>query len=148
MQENTKAKRVEEIFRKFFNAFFKYQKYRKYCGRLSILSNPPRYRYFCHHYTTHYSQKTKTDETMNLCEMWIVFRGWFVMIREHFTKNFFVKHIYQGRWTFDKRKVLFLLCRTECLWMKFIFMKIAVDNEECVDVFSSCLAKLNFFKKK
>ncbi len=43
IRKNANAKRVEKIFRNFFLAFFKY---RKYCGGVSILSNPPRYRYY------------------------------------------------------------------------------------------------------
>ncbi len=42
-KKNANAKRREKIFRKFFHAFFKY---RKYCGGVSILSNPPRYHYY------------------------------------------------------------------------------------------------------
>ncbi len=43
IQKNTNAKKVEKILRNFFHAFFKYG---RYCGKLSILSNPPRYRYY------------------------------------------------------------------------------------------------------
>ncbi len=43
IRTNTNANRVKKIFRKFFHVFFKY---RKYCGEVSTLSNPPRYRYY------------------------------------------------------------------------------------------------------
>ncbi len=57
IRKTANAKRIEKIFRKFFHAFFKYQ---KYCSggidtiesvKISILSNW--YRYFCHHYLKH-----------------------------------------------------------------------------------------------
>ncbi len=37
-------------------------KYRKYCGGVSILSNPLKYRYFCHHYTEHSSAVKRIDK--------------------------------------------------------------------------------------
>ncbi len=52
------------MFRKFFHAFFKY---RKYCGGVSILSNPPRFRCFCHHYCVALFFLYLPDCCVNIC---------------------------------------------------------------------------------
>ncbi len=57
---------------------------------------------------TIHEQRWKMTNWQNSCETWIVCREWFVMIRECFTKNFFIKHIRQSRQSLDEHKRIFL----------------------------------------
>ncbi len=52
-------------------------------------------------------QPQKSDERRNCYEARIECREWFIMIREHFTKNFFVRCVHWSRRSFDELKERF-----------------------------------------
>ncbi len=94
-------------------------------------------------YTLFANNDEKGTNKQNSCEMRILCREWFVRFVSIFQKTF-AKCVRQSRWFFDKFKELF----SPYFQLLHAFVKTAIYDEYCVDLFSPCFPKLNFFTKK